>query len=55
MDVKEKSTGPATLDGLVDQLQPKVVRARVLASLDELFREGRTRTHSRRDFCPDAW
>jgi hypothetical protein len=42
MDVKETSTGPSPLDELVDQLQPKVVRARVLASLDELFQEGRT-------------
>jgi hypothetical protein len=42
MDVKEKATGPATLDELVDELQPRVVRARVLASLDELFRDGRT-------------
>jgi hypothetical protein len=42
MDVKEKATGPPTLDELVDELQPGVVRARVLASLDELFRDGRT-------------
>ncbi len=41
MDVKETTTGSGTIDELVDQLQPKVVRTRVLTSLDELFRKGR--------------
>jgi hypothetical protein len=42
MDVKKTATGPSALNELVDQLQPKVVRARALASLDELFSHGRT-------------